>query len=212
MGKVFACVLLAFGVISLASSQEQPKAAEINAERDSQIIAILHQMTSARSLMNSTQDLHAKAEAWFYLNHEADALAVRMTQLLTRAPNSGPPTLTPDFDRVVDKSTAVGISINYCEIGTDWAANFNGYENYLKLWADGPNADEAYWKSKTEPNRCGDFEGSIEEYQQGIDSYSDFIKRFPNSSYTARAKSQLAAYQAGLSEEQKRQASPSTHN
>ena len=213
MNKILACVLLIFVAITVGFSQEQPKATEMNVDRDLQIVSILKEMATLRSQINSVQDSHAKAKTWLDLNRKADELAVRMTQLMIRTPDSGPPTPTPDLERIVEKSTTLGITLAYCEIGTDWVANFTGYENYLALWPDGPNADEAYWKSKTEPNACGDFEGTVEEYQQGIDSYSDFIKRFPNSSYAARAKSQLDAYQAGLREEQKSQANPATpHN
>src|SRR5262249_7521361 len=116
--------------------------------------------------------------------------------------SSGPLTPTAELDQVAEKSEALGISIAYCEIGTDFAASFAGYDNYLQLWSDGPNADEAYWKSKTEPNACGDFEGTNEEYQEGTARYSEFIKRFPSSTLIARAKSQLEAYQAGLREQQ----------
>jgi len=200
--------LIVLGVIKCAFTQEQAK----DATQDPQVIALLKEMAVLQSQTRSEQDSHAKAGAWLNLNRKADELAVRMTDLVRAIPNSGPITPTDDLNRLADRSAALGLSVAYCEIGTDWAANFIGYENYFKLWPDGPNADEAYWKSKVEPNVCGDFEGSIEEYQQGIARYSDFIKRFPNSSYAGRAKSQLAAYEGGLREEQNRQANPTPAN
>jgi hypothetical protein len=169
-------------------------------------------MATLHSQTNSAQRLQAKAEAWLNLNRKADALATRMTELLPKLPDSGPPTPTPELNQIADQSKALGISVNYCEIGTDWAADSTGYENYLNLWPDGSNADEAFWKSKVESNGCGDFEGTIEEYQHGVEMYSAFIKRYPSSSYVAQAKSQLSAYEAGLHEEQKRQAKPAPAN
>ena len=213
MRKTLICTLLMFCAITFSVSQNNSKIRETNAKQDQQVISILKEMTALQSQITSAQNSQTKAEAWLNLNRKADALAVRMTDLLRETRDSGPLVPTDDLNRVADKSAALGISVNYCEIGTDWAANFIGYENYFKLWPDGPNADEAYWKSKVEANACGDFEGTLEEYQQGIERCSDFIKRFPNSSYTERAKSQLEAYQAGLREEQKRQANPANaHN
>jgi hypothetical protein len=212
MKMPFIYALLMWSAISLSVAQDQPPATANNAAQDSQVISLLKEMATLQSQINSPQSSQTKAEAWLNLNRKADALATRMTELLPKVPDSGPPTPTPDLNQIADQSKVLGISVSYCEIGTDWAADSTGYQNYLSLWPDGPNADEAFWKSKVESNGCGDFEGTIEEYQHGVEMYSEFIKRYPSSSYVARAKSQLGAYEAGLREEQKREAKPASAN
>jgi len=211
MRKRFIFALLMVSTINLIAAQDQPQAAS-NVAADPQVVSILKGMATLHSQIDSAQTLQAKAEAWLNLNRQADVLAKRMTQLLPTTPGSGPPTPTPTLNQIADQSKVMGIVVNYCEIGTDWAADSAGYVNYLNLWPDGPNADEAFWKSKVEANACGDFEGTAEEYEQGIKMYGDFIKRFPASSFTARAKSQLEGYQAGLHELQDQQAKPAPAN
>lgn len=212
MKTLFICALFMWSAINFSVAQDQPPVTANNAAKDSQVISILKEMATLRSQINSAQSSQAKAEAWLNLNHKADALATRMTELLPKLPDSGPPTPTPELNQIANQSQALGIAVNYCEIGADWAADATGYQNYLTLWPDGPNADEAFWKSKVESSGCGDFEGTIEEYQHGVEMYSDFIKRYPSSSYVARAKSQLSAYEAGLREEQKREPKPAPGN
>lgn len=204
MRKLSILVAVGLVAISLVAAQDQPT----DATKDSQVTEFLKQMAVLQSQTTSAQSAQVKAEAWLDLNRKADDLAKRMTELLPRTENSGPLIPTAELNQIAEKSGALGMSIAYCEIGTDFAASFVGYEKYLQLWPEGPNADEAYWKSKVEANACGDFEGSIEEYQDGITRYSEFIKRFPSSSLIPHAKSQLEAYQAGLREQQNQQAKP----
>ena len=49
-----------------------------------------------------------------------------------------------------------------------------------------------------EPNGCGDFEGTEEEYRDGIKRYGTFLQKYSNSRFAARARTQLKAYQEGL--------------
>jgi hypothetical protein len=212
MRMPFICGLLMWGAISFSVAQDKSQGTTNNAEQDPQVVSNLKEMETLRNQTNFAKSSQAKAQAWLDLNRKADALATRLTQLLPKIPDSGRPTPTPELNQIADQSKTLGISVNYCEIGTDWAADSTGYENYLNLWPDGPNADEAFWKSKVESNGCGDFEGTIEEYQHGVEMYSDFIKRYPSSGYIERAKSQLNAYEAGLREEQKREANPAPEN
>jgi len=204
MRKLLIFVFITFGAMSFAIAETQ------DATKDPHVVALLKEMAGLQGQINSAQNQQAKAEAWLNLNRKADALAKRMTELLPRAENSAPPTPTAELNQIAEKSQALGMSIAYCEIGTDFAASFAGYHNYLQLWPNGPNADEAYWKSKVEANGCGDFEGTVEEYQQGIAMYSEFLKRYPSSSYAAQARSQLEAYQAGLREQQNQQPKPAS--
>jgi hypothetical protein len=188
------------------------KAGANGAAQDAEVSTGLKEMAALHAQMESASNEQAKADAWLNLNRKADALAYRMSEIQSAVRNSGAATPSPKLQRIADKAKALGVPIGYCEIGDDWSAEPSGYANYLKLSPNGPSADEAYWKSKTEPSGCGDFEGSVEEYQQGIATYRDFIARYPASSFVKRAKDQLSGYEAGLREAQAQQAKPQPVN
>src|SRR3977135_2813685 len=117
MKMPFICALLMWGAISLSVAQDQPPATANNAAQDSQVVSILKEMATLHSQTNSAQSSPAQAEAWLNLNRKADALATRMTELLPKLPDSGPPTPTPELNQIAEQSKALGISVNYCEIG-----------------------------------------------------------------------------------------------
>jgi len=175
---------------------------------DSQITSVLKEMGALQTQINSAQNAQVKAEAWLNMNRKADFLVQRMNEIEPLSKDSVHTTPTAGLIRIAGKSKALGIPVSFCEIGQGWTANPAGYEKYLQLWPDGPNADEAFWKSKVEASGCGDFEGSVEEYEEGIRLYRDFIERFPSSSYVQQAKSQVEIYEKGLLEEKQRQTKP----
>lgn len=186
----------------------RPKVTEKEFLEDPPIASALKEMEALHTRISSAQSPRVKAEAWLNLNRNADLLVRRMTELQPPPKDSAPITPSASLARLAEKSKALGIDVSWCEIGEGWTANPTGYENYLQLWPDGPNADEAFWKSKVEADGCGDFEGSVEEYEQLIKLYRGFIERFPASSYVEQAKSQLKTYEDGLQEEKQRQQSP----
>lgn len=193
----------------LVAARAAETAAKITVQ-DVKVSAALKEMAALHARLDSAANQQEKADAWLNLNRQADALAHRLSEAQSALRGSGAPTASANVQRIADKAKALGIPISFCEIGDDWTAEPGGYANYLALSPSGPSADEAYWKSKTEPSGCGDFEGTAEEYEQGIKMYSDFLNRFPASSFAAQAKSQLEAYQAGLRELQNQQAKPAS--
>src|ERR1041384_3578492 len=90
MRKILICTLLMFCAITFSVSQNNSKIRETNAKQDQQVISILKEMTALQSQITSAQNSQTKAEAWLNLNRKADALAVRMTDLLRETRDSGP--------------------------------------------------------------------------------------------------------------------------
>ena len=97
---------------------------------------------------------------------------------------------------------AFGVGVEWCEPGGNWAARSEGYEKYLTLWPDGPEADEAWWNGRVE-GWCGDYEGTADEDRQTIATYAAFLKAFPKSRRAPEARKTLADLQQGLDEKLK---------
>ena len=137
------------------------------------------EMRVARTAADQAQDATRRALAWMDLNRAADRLAELM--------------LTDESLRpFAEQASALGVTVSWCEPGADWMAGTEGYEQYLKIFPDGPQADEAWWMGRLSHGpRCGDFEGTPEEYEQQIKAYSDFLMRFPNSHHAPEARQQL---------------------
>jgi hypothetical protein len=188
----------------LVIAKRRPATAE-GVLHDHQIASVMKEMGSLQAQVDSAQSAQLTAEAWLNLNRKADLLVQRMSEIQPLSKDSAPTTPTAGLVRIAKKAKALGIPVSFCEIGEGWVADPAGYEKYLQLWPAGANADEAFWRSRVEANGCGDFEGSIEEYEEGIKMYRGFIERFPSSSYMPEAKSQVAAYEKGLEEAKKRE-------
>ncbi len=104
-----------------------------------------------------------------------------------------------DLKPLALKAAALGVSLDVCEPSRLWDAGTQGYERYLQLFPDGPQADEAWWKGRLSNGpRCGDNEGSPKEYRELIEKYSEFVKRFPHSEYVPRARQRLDEYRKEL--------------
>jgi len=104
-----------------------------------------------------------------------------------------------DLKPLALQAAALGVSLDVCEPSRLWDAGTQGYEKYLQLFPGGPQADEAWWKGRLSNGpRCGDFEGSPEEYRELIEKYSEFVKRFPHSEFVPRARQRLDEYRKEL--------------
>ncbi|MGD0015412.1 MAG: hypothetical protein ABSD56_13480 [Bryobacteraceae bacterium] len=137
------------------------------------------EMRAARSAADRAPDSARKAHAWFEVNRAADQLA----ELLL---NDG------DLRPLAEEASALGVTVAWCEPGDEWFAKTQGYQQYLRIWPDGPQADDAWWMGRV-PNgpRCGDFEGTRGEYEGLIQQYSEFLKRFPTSLHAPEARWRL---------------------
>ncbi|HTC94984.1 MAG TPA: outer membrane protein assembly factor BamD [Terriglobales bacterium] len=147
-----------------------------------------------------------KAKAWLAMNHEAVKFAGEMNRVFPNSSIQGDKIDPPEAQKLAEKATSYGVRVDFCEPGTDWGANNEGYLKYLELWPDGPDADEATWMGPAgNQSFCGDFEGSVEELQEIIQQNQRFIQQFPNSHFTPEAKERLADAQKMLAEQMKPQ-------
>jgi hypothetical protein len=136
-------------------------------------------MRAIRSAIDRTSDKTEKANHWLDLNAAADELAVLVERKKLLIP-------------ILRKVASLGISVEWCEPDGMLVTGIEGYEKYLKLWPTGPRADEAWWQARVASPHCRDFEGSKEEYETALDTYSDFIRRFPKSRHLPEAREVVA--------------------
>ena len=145
----------------------------------------LAKMRAGRAAADAAQDPARKAQAWFEVNRSADRLA----QLLHDDQGLAP---------LAKQASSLGAAVEWCEPGATWWALTEGYERYLDLLPDGPRAEEAWWMGRLANGpRCGDFEGSAEEYEDLIQDYSEFLKRFPAGVHAAEARKRLREAEEG---------------
>jgi hypothetical protein len=134
-------------------------------------------MRTTRLAVDRGSNASRKAHAWLELNRAADQLAELMGT-------------DKELESVAKQASALGVTVNWCEPGAHWFALGEGYEQYLQILPDGSEADDAWWMRRF--RGCGDSEGSKEEYAEEIQWYSEFLKRFPNSSsHAAEARLRL---------------------
>jgi len=172
----------------MKQASEQPEAGK---DRNMAFIRTLAEiqvdgMRAMRAAIDRDTDSARKAQGWLRLNAAADRLAVILDNQV-------------DLKPLALKAAALGVSLDVCEPSRLWDAGTQGYERYLQLFPDGPQADEAWWKGRLSNGpRCGDNEGSPEEYRELIEKYSEFVKRFPHSEYVPRARQRLDEYRKEL--------------
>jgi hypothetical protein len=90
----------------------------------------------------------------------------------------------PGFE-LVASAYAAGMSITYCAPGEGYLRASTGWERYLELWPQGPEADVAWWNVHIEPPCCD------ECTPESLEPYRDFIRRFPASQLRLRAEQRL---------------------
>jgi hypothetical protein len=147
------------------------------------------QMRTLRTAIDGTTDPRVQARNWMRMS----AAAVSLEEIL-----GDKKALEP----LAKEATSLGVGVEWCEPGGSWAARSEGYEKYLTLWPDGPEADEAWWKGRVE-GWCGDYEGTAEEDRDMIATYAAFLKAFPKSGRAAEARKTMNELQQGLDEKLK---------
>jgi hypothetical protein len=140
--------------------------------------AQIESMRSIRSEIDRATDNPSRARGWLKLNQTADELPAYFDS-------------SRDAKSALAKAEKFGISFPWCEPDGQPFAGSEGYARYLQLWPDGPDADQAWWRKNIDVG-CGDFEGTAEEYAGLEKTYSDFLRRFPNSPRAAEARKRLA--------------------
>jgi hypothetical protein len=139
-------------------------------------------MRAIRKVIDTTNDRSLQARHWMKLQTAANNFAELLGQ-------------REQFKDLADEATSLGITIDWCEPSGSWSAKAEGYEKYLTLWPRGPEADEAWWKGRVE-SWCGDGEGTPEEIEYDIRTYSAFLKQFPNSKHAPQARQILKSFKA----------------
>jgi hypothetical protein len=143
-------------------------------------------MRSHRDAIGSSADDAERARHWLQVNRGADRLAAFLSNDSAAA-------------ALIERASSLGVDLYSCEISGSWVAATKGYGEYLRLFPGGPDADEAWWMSRLRNGpRCGDFEGSREEYEELIRGYSDFLARFPKSLFIPEARTRLQQAREGL--------------
>jgi hypothetical protein len=138
--------------------------------------------------------------AWLESNRAADRLIAELWKLLDSSRRDWLD-LTEPF---ITEARSHGFYVGYCEIGGVWGASNEGYHRYLELLPDGPDADEATWFGPMRNGpRCGEFEGSIEEWETLIRDYRAFLTHYPGSRLAGEARERLADALVGLEEERR---------
>ena len=142
--------------------------------------ARLDKLRVIRGSIDAASNDHDKAKAWLRLNLGIEELI----DLLGDAKG-----MTP----VLKEARPLGISIATCGNEPPWDVGVEGYNRYLRLWADGPDADQAWWYGRVHGDRCGEFEGTEDEYRDFIARYKTFLAKFPRSRFAVQAQEAMTA-------------------
>src|SRR5262249_11232473 len=119
----------------------------------------LEAMHKAKLQLDRAQGSQAEARAWRALQQAADDLVGTLPQNLSneRCYDDGKPggvsETCPGYE-AVRRAHALGMWVSYCGSGEAWLRTNRGWAEYLKLWPDGPEADQAWWNVHVEPPCC----------------------------------------------------------
>jgi outer membrane protein assembly factor BamD (BamD/ComL family) len=71
-----------------------------------------------------------------------------------------------------------------------WDVGVEGYNKYLRLWSNGPDADQAWWWARVQyTDACeAEFEGTEEEYVATSETMKAFLEKFPKSRFAPEAE------------------------
>lgn len=140
------------------------------------------------------------AVAWLESNRAADRLINNLRTLREFMPNSEKAWFEHTNPFILEAQSH-DYWVGYCEPTGTWGATAKGYVRYLKIWPDGPDADEAAWFGALGNGpRCGDFEASIGEWETMVENYSAFIAQYPESHFAEEAAGVLVRARDGLEE------------
>jgi hypothetical protein len=173
-----------FGVIELACFV----VFNFPATGDGDLLQLLQREHAA---VQSAKTSHSKALHSYLLNDAADRYAYSLNQ--GKEPRR-------DNDSEIQRANRYGASIHWCSYNGDWSAAPQGYEDYLSLWQDGPNAEEAWWRGRLgyRLNFCFDAVGSDEETRGFVTDYAEFLKHFPHGKHEREARQALRKFQSDL--------------
>ena len=154
----------------------------------------LEAIRAAKQRLDLAKGNRAKAEAWRALQQAADELVRALPKELSNEQCYDPSKPFDLSDRcpgypAVQQAHAAGMWITYCGSGESWLPTNRGWEEYLKLWPDGPDADRAWWNVNIAAPCCD--ECSFESVEAERRLYRNFIDRFPRSPLREEAERHL---------------------
>lgn len=165
--------------------------------------ALIAEMHVARDAMNRAQNSHQAADAWLRLQEATERFAHAFHFSNEACAVSGSTlTITACPEReILAQAKEVGVFLVYCASEESVIAFDQGYEEYLKLWPDGPRADIAWWRSHFDRACCDNCGPEIEDaegFRNQIQGYKDFLKRFPKTSLRREVEALISQSQQNL--------------
>jgi hypothetical protein len=197
---------------SATPAEAKPSGRSEKSEPQGDPQALLAEIRRHRVNADAAPDDHHRAEEWMQVQDAADHFVRALPS--TKGSHCGDASSAdvaadcPGTD-LVKEASGLGISIPYCGSRESWLETVSGYQQYLKFWPNGPDADQAYWKVMVEPPCCDDCAASLSdtpgkytpaELRQRIAAYSAFVKRFPASSLRSDAEAKINRYKDLLSQ------------
>ncbi len=158
--------------------------------------AALDAMRTARRRLDRAQGSHEKAKSWLTLQQAADDLVRALPHELSNE-RCYDPSKPHDLSETcpgyaaVQQAQAFGMWITYCGSGEAWLPTNRGWEEYLRLWPNGPAADRAWWNVKVVPPCCDECSFESAEVERRV--YREFIDRFPRSTLREEAERRLGS-------------------
>jgi len=130
-----------------------------------------------RAAINGDAKDHARASDWFRLNEA-------MKELIEFLGDE------KGLTSIIKEVRPLGISVGTCAQEPPWDVGVEGYNKYLKLWSNGPDADQAWWWARVQhSDYCeGEFEGTEEEYVETSETMKAFLEKFPKSRFAPEAE------------------------
>jgi hypothetical protein len=110
----------------LTIAKRSPDTAE-GVLHDPQITSAMKKMEALKAQVDFAQSEQAQSEAWLNLNREADALALRLGEILLFLPTRLPPAL-PLVPFALLRKQRLWDSCAFCETAEGWNADTTGYQ------------------------------------------------------------------------------------
>jgi hypothetical protein len=196
------CVLLgSFALVLCCFAQQNSSASSATNEGKTQLRAELRSLAAVAQQITIAPSHEEKARAWIELNRRAKKFGEEMNAAFPDTSINGDAISPAEAQQLAQTATSYGVRVDFCESAGNWAADNQGYFKYLELWPNGPEADEATWMGPIgNASFCGDSEGSAEELKEFIAQRKQFLQKFPDSRFAAKAKQDVTEAQAQLQE------------
>lgn len=147
--------------------------------------------------LHTAQDARTQALHAYLLNSAAEEYANALNEAIFQGKTD---VGSPEMEAKVKTANDHGAEISRCEYSGGWTARPTGYLTYLKIYPDGPYAEEAWWRGKLghRLTGCFDGDGSEEETAAFVADYSSFLARFPHGKHKKEARRLLKEFQYDL--------------